>query len=174
MTSNERSGESRTPSRRRFINRLASLTGGILLAPLFARATTTPAAMPAPRAASARKAGHVIVFPGSDAAALAARVAALGYGWTSAADLATAHAACARASGPVAVIGTDAGAATALRFARNHAGVKAVFVMGEHHGDALDDFHALQAPRSYAVQVLGTVDSIDWQGAGRWLDRHMA
>ena len=174
MTRNERTGESRMqarePARRRFLNRLTLLAGGALLAPLFARMSATSAAT---TTAATRKQGHVVVFADSDAGALADRIAALGYDWTPVADQAAAHASVA-ARETVAVIGTGSGIAAALRFARSHAGVKAVFVMGTNHAGALDEFHALQAPRAYEVQVQGAVDAVDWQAAGRWLDRHMA
>jgi len=169
MTDNVSTGDSRAQARRRFLHHLTLLAGGALFAPLFARATaTTAAAIPA-----AHGTGRVIVFPGSDADALAAGVGQLGYGWMPVADQAAAHASAA-GSKAVAVIGADAGAAAALRFARSHANVKAVLIMGMDHGDALDEFRALQATRAYAVQVLGAVHAVDWHGTGRWLDQHMA
>lgn len=169
MAYNVSTSDSRAQARRRFLHHLTLLAGGALFAPLFARAASTKAAaIPA-----APKPGRVIVFPGSDADALAACVGALGYGWTPVADQAAAHASAADGEA-IAVIGAGAGVSAALRFARNRANVKAVLVMGMDHGDALEEFRALQAPRAYAVQVLGMVDAVDWQGTSRWLDRHMA
>lgn len=169
MSKDERTGELRTQARRRFLHRVTLLAGGFAFAPLFARtiAATTD------RIPSESKSGHVVVFPGSDANALDSRVTALGYGWTPVADEAAARASVA-GRGNVAVIGIGVGVVAALRFARSHADVKAVLVMGAEHGEALEEFRALLTPRAYAVQVLGATDAVNWHDAGRWLDQHMA
>jgi hypothetical protein len=178
MTTSDRFGEPHScgheSPRRRFLNRLALLAGGVLFAPLFARAASVSAFGAVP---SARKRGQAVVFPGAHAAALTHRLDRLGFASAHVLDQDHAHAVAskqARESGGIAVIGAGAGIAGALRFARSHAAVRAVIVMGEDHGDALEEFRALQASRPYAVHVLGAIDGIDWDDAGRWLDRHLA
>lgn len=157
------------PDRRRFLQ-AALIAGGALLLPPIARVATAATIRP-----SRRKPGHVIVFADARATPPAHAMDALGHDWTPVADQAAAHACAAACDGEsLAVIGIDAGIVDALAFARGHADVKAVFAIGSDHGGVFDAFQALQAPRGYAVQLMGAMDSLDWHHFGRCLDRRLA
>ncbi len=162
-------------SRRKFLNRVALLAGGLSSTSIFALGSPVSkfaSGMTATASSDAQRVRHVLVFAGAADPALTDQLKTAGFASTIADSLQSAHAIVSKTAGTerssVAVIGIGAGVSTALQFARSNAATRSVVVFsGGHH----NEFAALQANRCYSVLVLDTPDQAAWPRALSFLGR---